>query len=556
MSRARAALALDFQALYSATPGLFLVLSPDESFTVLDASDAYLAATRKERGAVVGARLFDAFPEGPAGPRLETAMRASLERMKAAGIPDKMEVQRCGIPAPGGGDALPRYWSPLNIPVPGRDGGLGCILHKVEDVSEFMALVLKGKERQRSSDDRHRITEATLSRTEEQLRQVQKMEAVGSLAGGVAHDFNNILAVIIGYGEVILEGLAADSPMREEVEQILRAGARATDLTRQLLAFSRQQVVEPKVLDLNKFITEMDKMIRRLIGENLELRSVPKSGLGMIMADAGHVEQVIMNLVVNARDAMPAGGSIVVETANVDLDPLYAEGKADVNPGPYVMLAVSDTGLGMDDRTKARIFEPFFTTKEKGQGTGLGLATVHGIVKQSGGHIFVYSELGKGTTFKVYFPRHGGEESAAAAKAAMPETVQGTETILLVEDDVQIRGMVRSILSRKGYRVLEAKSGADALKVSGGHGETIHVLLTDMIMPKMNGRELAAQLKPLRPEMKVLYMSGYTDNVITRFNVLDAGLVLLQKPFTPGTLLRRIRALIETPAGKGEAAGI
>jgi signal transduction histidine kinase len=390
--------------------------------------------------------------------------------------------------------------------------------------------------------------EETLSRTEEQLRQAQKMEAVGRLAGGVAHDFNNILSVILGYGALMLERMATNDPQRDDMQEIVKAGGRAAALTGQLLAFSRQQVVQPKVIDLNGLITDMDPMLRRLVGEHLEFKTVPREGLGRIKADRGHLEQLLMNLVVNARDAMPSGGVLVIETANVELDEAYARDHIEVKSGPYVMLAVSDTGSGMDELTKARIFDPFFTTKEKGRGTGLGLSMVYGIVKQSGGNIWVYSEQGKGTTFKVYFPRFMGDEALAPALPPMPLVVYGTETVLLAEDDVQVRGLVFNILKAKGYHVLEGRSAADALAISEKYADTIHLLLTDVIMPKMNGRELAAKVNAQRPGVRVLYMSGYTENVIIHHNELDKGLSLLQKPFTPDGLLRKVREAIGSAA--------
>jgi len=392
-------------------------------------------------------------------------------------------------------------------------------------------------------------TEATLSRTEEQLRQVQKMEAVGRLAGGVAHDFNNILSVIIGYSEILLEKTLSDDPKRRLLGQIIKAGNRAADLTRQLLTFSRQEVVELKSIDLNQIITDMDKMIRRVVGEDVELTTIPKEGLGRIKADMSHLEQVIMNLVVNARDAMPNGGSLVIETGNVELDSSHSQDDVEVQAGAHVMLAISDTGIGMDPATRAKIFEPFFTTKERGHGTGLGLSTVYGIVKQAGGTIWVYSEIAKGTSFKVYFPRFLGEEELSIGHSATATAVGGVETVLLVEDDLQLRSMVRDILAGKGYTVLESKSPADALLISEKYDRAIQLLLTDVIMPKMNGRDLSIKILAQRPETRVLYMSGYTDNVVIQSNIMDAAL-LLQKPFTPGSLARKVREVLDANGTK------
>ncbi|OLD23708.1 MAG: hypothetical protein AUI18_10985, partial [Candidatus Rokubacteria bacterium 13_1_40CM_2_70_45] len=347
---------------------------------------------------------------------------------------------------------------------------------------------------------------------EQQLRQALKMEAIGKLAGGVAHDFNNLVTIITGYSDMVLSRIGPEDAMRRDIEQIKKAGDRAHSLTRQLLAFSRRQMLQPKVLDLNAVVSNLEPMLHRLIGENIELAIVLKPGLGQVKADPGQLEQVIMNLTINARDAMPHGGKLLFETDNATLDEVYARQHIPTQPGSYVRLAVSDTGCGMDEATQSRIFEPFFTTKEQGKGTGLGLSTVYGIVKQSGGYIWVYSEPGQGTTFKIYLPR-----VAAPADSVLPVThwsklPQGTETLLLVEDEPEVRWLVRDMLQHLGYTILEARHGIEAQVLSIQHPGPIHLLITDVVMPQMSGREIAEQLRSEHPETKVLYMSGYTDD--------------------------------------------
>jgi len=422
--------------------------------------------------------------------------------------------------------------------------------------------------------ERKRAEEA-LRQTEDQLRQAQKMDAVGKLAGGIAHDFNNLLMVIRGDADLILRRLDASDPMRQNAEGIREAADQAATLTRQLLAFSRKQVLAPTVLDLNTVVAGIQKMLRRLIGETINLVTITAPDLGRVKADPGQLEQMILNLAVNARDAMPDGGRLTIETANVELDAGTAKQRG-VTPGPYVVLEVSDTGVGMDPETQSHLFEPFFTTKDQGKGTGLGLSTVYGIVNQSGGHIWVQSEPKQGAAFRVYLPRveRGAETPApaipvrrqdatvsgrleatptpvrsaeAAVRAEEATAAPGRETILLVEDAKRVREVVREILEMSGYEVLEARQGAEALKISGRHQGPIHLMVTDVVMPEMSGRELAQRLAPLRPDMRVLYMSGYTDDDIVRHGVLDAGIAFISKPFTPDALAAKTREVLDAP---------
>jgi len=383
---------------------------------------------------------------------------------------------------------------------------------------------------------------------EQQLQQSQKMEAVGRLAGGIAHDFNNLLMVISGYSEFLLDRLGPDPALRGPAQEIAGASQRASSLTRQLLAFSRKQMLAPKILDLNEVVTENLKLLTRVIGEDIDLVMVPAAVLGSVRADAGQIDQVIMNLAVNARDAMPTGGKLTIETSNVSLDEEYARFHAPLRPGDYVMLSISDSGQGMDSETQSHIFEPFFTTKGT-KGTGLGLSTVYGIVKQSGGYIWVSSEAGKGTTFKIYFPRVAERAETVAQVVSSEEAVltePGTETILLAEDEANLRYLARQFLEKQGYKVIEAADGAAAMQIAVAHEGVIHLLLTDVIMPGMNGRELAQRISEIRPQTKVLYMSGYTENVIGHDGTLDAGVSLLQKPFTLRDLKSKVREVLDS----------
>lgn len=380
---------------------------------------------------------------------------------------------------------------------------------------------------------------------ERQLRMAGKMEAVGRLSGGIAHDFNNLLGVIIGYGQVLKRRLGAGSDLLECAEEIEKAGQRAASLTRQLLAFSRQQILTPSILKLNDLVLDMAKMLPRLLGEDITVNTSLSSDLGMVKADQGQIEQVIMNLAVNARDAMPEGGTLRIETANVELDQAYAWQHPGAKPGHYVMLAVIDSGTGIDPDTLTHIFEPFFTTKEVGKGTGLGLATVYGVVKQSGGYIWVESEPGHGASFQIFLPRVDEPTAEIATTTPVDETVGGSETILLVEDSEALRKLTRSFLESHGFKVLVAQDGEEALEVEARHSGKIDLLLTDVVMPGMNGRALAERLLPKQLGMRVLYISGYTDSFVARHGVLEEGMVLLHKPFTEEVLIRKVRELLD-----------
>jgi PAS domain S-box-containing protein len=390
----------------------------------------------------------------------------------------------------------------------------------------------------------------------DQLRVSQKMQAVGELAGGVAHDFNNLLMIVKGHAEMLLDRIQDSSPARHNLEQIQGATDRAATLTRQLLAFSRKQVLQPKVLDLNDVVAGMIKMFSRVIGENIDLAFLPGSKLAPVKADPGQMEQVLLNLVVNARDAMPDGGRLTIETTNVDVDRVSASQHPAMEAGSYVMLIVSDTGCGMDAGTQARIFEPFFTTKGHGKGTGLGLATVYGVVKQSGGFIWVYSEVDHGTTFKIYLPQVAADVDRLAAEKVQSGPARGNETVLFVEDEESVRELVRDYLGRSGYNVLEAPDGIQALETAAAHAGPIHILVTDVVMPRLSGRELVTRLSAERPDLKVLYISGYTDDSIFRHGVLEGGVAFLQKPFNLKDLAQKIREVLDGEPARTLAPGL
>ena len=417
------------------------------------------------------------------------------------------------------------------------------------------ALAGEIEERKAAEAQVHKINEElearVASRTAErqslhdQLLHAQKMEAVGRLAGGVAHDFNNLLTVILGYSEMLRDHVRSDATAQEFSSEVTYAAQRASSLTNQLLAFSRRQVAVPRIVDVNEIVIGIDKMLRRIIGEDIQLEARLATALPSVKVDPSHIDQVIMNLAVNSRDAMPGGGKLTIETAEIVLSEEYAERHIGVGPGRYVMLAVSDTGTGMDAATKARLFEPFFTTKEQGKGTGLGLSIVYGIVKQNGGDILVYSEPGRGTAFKIYLPAMTAPAEALADDAEGATSALAGETILLVEDEPQVRSLTRTMLSRLGYHVLEAESGEEALVIAENFEGQLDMLLTDVVMPRMNGTDLSRRMRVARPGIRVLYMSGYTDSGVVDQGMLEAGTPFIQKPFTSATLSQKVRQVLK-----------
>ena len=610
----------DFQTLFQAVPGLYLVLAPD--LRIVAVSDAYLHATMTERLAILGRHIFQVFPDNPDDPQATGVrnLRASLERVLETCRPDAMAVQKYDIrrPEAEGGGFEERYWSPLNAPVCGAGGELTYIIHRVEDVTDFVRLRQKGQERERKTEELRiraermesevylrsqelgeanrqlRTVNEELQRLyqqisrlmeqvgdempanvepargepftpsemlarvvsliaqrrilEEQLRQSQKMEAVGRLAGGVAHDFNNLLTVIAGFASLVRSELP-EGQTAEAVNEISSAAMKAANLTRQLLAFSRKQVLQPRLLDLNEIVRGMEELLRRLIGENIALVTVLSRGQCKVRADRGQIEQVILNLAVNARDAMSEGGRLVIETRSTRSAP---PGAAPLTV-PCAMLAVSDTGHGMDEETATHIFEPFFTTKEPGKGTGLGLSTVYGIVQQSGGTLSVESRPGQGAIFRVYLPMAAESvEEGTATTPDAPGRLQSA-TVLIVEDETPLRKLVCRVVAGAGYQVLEAANGEEGLILATQYGRQIDLLLTDVLMPGMSGAELMDRVRKLRPDLTIVFMSGYDRDLVGQ-REHEHRVAFLPKPFTPEVLLSTVRAMLEEGGLPGYSA--
>ena len=591
---------LDHRVLFEAAPAKYLVLDPE--LRIVAVTDAYLRATMTRREEIVGKLLFEVFPDNPADPNATGVgnLSASLQRVLETRKSDTMAVQKYDVRRPGGGFEE-RYWSPLNTPVLDAEGRVRWIIHRVEDVTDYVRLkqamqsgsqatadltaratameaeiVRRGQELQYANRelrelhaqlerrvterteelakanaalqreiDARRDTETALEKTENQLLHSQRLEAVGHLAGGIAHDFNNLLTLILNFTELARETIPAESPALADLDEATHAARRAAALTHQLLTFSRRQIREVRVFELGDVVAGMHSMVRRLVGEGVECRFDVDDGPCRVSADRGQIEQVVMNLAVNARDAMPNGGMLSIHVSALDVDSAFAEQQTTVQPGRYAMLAVSDTGCGMDRATQQRMFEPFFTTKGPGKGTGLGLSTVYGIVKQSQGSILVYSELGLGTTFKVLLPMSDAEVEIAPPPLRQPQIAREGERLLVVEDDDGVRTVVQRILLGAKYEVVVARSPAEALDLVRAPETQFDVLVTDVIMPGMNGRRLAELVQAMRPDTLVLYMSGYTDDVVLQSGVLPTDSAFVPKPLNANALLVRVRELLD-----------
>ncbi|WP_229177709.1 ATP-binding protein [Bradyrhizobium ivorense] len=555
----------DFKALFEAAPGLYLVLTPPE-FRIAAASDAYLRATKTERAAILGRALFDVFPDNPDDPAADGVrnLRASLERVVQFRRPDTMSVQKYDIrkPEAEGGGFEERYWSPRNSPVFGPGGQLSYIIHRVEDVTQFIHLKRRGVEQDKLADQlrerteqmeaeifmRAREVEAAREQleAEQKLRQVQKMEAVGHLTGGIAHDFNNILTVITGLIDILAEAVEHDAALSSVTKMISDAASRGAEVTKHLLAFSRQQPLQPREADLNTLVQDTARLLRPSLGEQIEIETSLEPDAWPAFIDPNHMATALLNLAVNARDAMPDGGKLMLETSNVILDETYAASNLDVRAGEYVMVAVSDTGAGIPETIREKVFEPFFTTKDTGKGTGLGLSMVYGFIKQSDGHLKIYSEEGHGTSIKLYLPRSSGDMEEAEPPAVV-DARGGNETILVVEDDPLVRNYVSAQLEQLGYRTMVTANGPEALAAID-KGFVCDVLFTDVIMSGgMNGRQVADAVLAKLPSVRVLFTSGYTEDAIFHHGRLDPDVTLLAKPYRKSDLARMIRQVLTQP---------
>jgi len=556
----------DFKALFEAAPGLYLVLTPPD-FRIVAVSDAYLRATMTDRAAILGRPLFEIFPDNPDDPAADGVrnLKASLERVVQLRRADTMAVQKYDIrkPESEGGGFEERFWSPRNSPVLGAGGQLAYIIHRVEDVTEFIQLKQRGAEQDQLTDRLRERTEQMEAEifmrarevedareqleAEQKLRQVQKMEAVGHLTGGIAHDFNNILTVITGLIDILADAVAHDASLSSVTNMISDAAARGAEVTKHLLAFSRQQPLQPREANLNTLVQDTARLLRPSLGEQIEIDTSLEPDAWPAFIDPNHLSTALLNLAVNARDAMPDGGKLMLETSNVVLDETYAATNIDVRPGEYVMVAVSDTGTGIPEPIREKVFEPFFTTKDTGKGTGLGLSMVYGFVKQSNGHLKIYSEEGHGTSIKLYLPRSSGDVVDVEPPAPV-DTRGGHESILVVEDDPLVRNYVSAQLAQLGYRTMITANGPEAL-AAVDNGFVCDVLFTDVIMSGgMNGRQVADAILAKLPSVRVLFTSGYTEDAIFHHGRLDPGVTLLPKPYRKAELARMIRQVLAQPS--------
>jgi signal transduction histidine kinase/CheY-like chemotaxis protein len=562
----------DFKALFEAAPGLYLVLTQPD-FRIVAASDAYLRATRTERAAVLGRNLFEMFPDNPDDPAADGVrnLRTSLERVVQFRRPDTMSVQKYDIrkPESEGGGFEEKYWSPRNTPVFGPTGQFIYIIHRVEDVTSFIQLKQRGAEQAELTDRLRERTEQMeaeifmrarevevareLLEAEQKLRQVQKMEAVGHLTGGIAHDFNNILTVITGLIDILAEAVEHDAALSSVTKMISDAAFRGAEVTKHLLAFSRQQPLQPREADLNTLVQDTARLLRPSLGEQIEIDTALEPDAWPAFIDPNHMATALLNLAVNARDAMPDGGKLMLETSNVILDEVYAAANPDVRAGEYVMVAVSDTGGGIPAAIRDKVFEPFFTTKDTGKGTGLGLSMVYGFIKQSDGHLKIYSEEGHGTSIKLYLPRSMGDMVDVEPPPAV-DTRGGHESILVVEDDPLVRNYVSAQLEQLGYRTMVTANGPEAL-AAVEKGFVCDVLFTDVIMSGgMNGRQVADAVTAKLPSVRVLFTSGYTEDAIIHHGRLDPDVTLLPKPYRKADLARMIRQVLTQPPAAAVAA--